>query len=65
MVGEAGFTDTMFGHEFFYDSLAPVEMTATLENAGFEIVVAEMCNLPDGGRDRGRWATEAAKRARA
>ena len=65
VVGDTGFTDTMFGHEFFYDSLPPSEMTPTLEAAGFDIVVAEMCNPPDGGRDRGRWATVAAKRPEA
>ncbi|MES2439382.1 MAG: class I SAM-dependent methyltransferase [Verrucomicrobiota bacterium] len=56
-----GFTDTMFDHEFYYDSLSPVEMTAALEHAGFRIVLAEMCDLPDGGRGRGKWATVAEK----
>jgi len=56
-----GFTDTMFGHEFFYDSLSPAAMVALIEETGFEIILAEMCNLPDGQRDRGKWATIAAK----
>ena len=57
-----GFTDTMFGHEFFYDSLPPGQMVATIEEAGFDILVAEMCEPPGGGRDRGKWATVAAKK---
>ena len=57
-----GFTDTMFDHEFFYDSLSPTRMVAVIEEAGFEIVLAEMCDLPDGGRGKGKWATVAAKR---
>lgn len=52
-----GFTDTMFGQEFFYDSLSPDDLLALLRENGFEIVLAEMCDLPDGGRGRGKWAT--------
>jgi SAM-dependent methyltransferase len=57
-----GFTDTMFGYEFFYDSLPPEHMLALLRETGFDVVLAEMCNLPDGGRDKGKWATIAARR---
>ena len=55
-----GFTDTMFGHEFYYDSLPPEQMLALLDQAGFDIVIAEMCDVPDGGRNKGKWATVAA-----
>lgn len=58
----AGFTDTMFDHEFFYDSLPPDRMVAAIEAAGFDILVAEMCNPPSGERDKGKWATVASKR---
>jgi hypothetical protein len=62
LVEEVGFTDTMFGHEFFYDSLPPQRMVEVLTESGCEILVAEMCDLPDGGRDKGKWATVAARR---
>lgn len=52
-----GFTDTMFGHEFYYDSLPPDQLLALLRGVGFDIVLAEMCDKPDGGRGRGKWAT--------
>lgn len=58
-----GFTDSMFGHDFFYDSLSPQQMVALLEAVGFDILRAETCNPPDGGRDKGKWATVAAKKA--
>lgn len=54
-----GFVDTMFGHEFFYGSLSPERMVAMLEESGFEILLAEMCDQPDGGRNKGKWATVA------
>jgi cyclopropane fatty-acyl-phospholipid synthase-like methyltransferase len=57
----SGFTDTMFGHEFFYDSLSPQRMSTLLKELGFEILLAEMCDLPDGGRDKGKWATIASR----
>ncbi|MCE0498977.1 MAG: class I SAM-dependent methyltransferase [Methylacidiphilales bacterium] len=60
---EGGFTDTMFGHEFFYDSLPPKRMVAMMEETGFDILVAEVCDQPDGGRNKGKWATVAAKKA--
>ena len=52
-----GFTDTMFGEEFYYDSLPPDALLALLEATGFDVVLAEMCDLPDGGRNLGKWAT--------
>jgi hypothetical protein len=61
VVGDTGFIDTMFDHEFFYDSLPPDDMTAVLKQAGFILLVSEMCNPPDGGRDRGKWAIVAQK----
>jgi len=62
VAGEEGFTDTMFGHTFYYDSLTPQGLTAVLEETGFEILRSEMCNLPDGDHDKGKWATVAEKR---
>ena len=59
---QEGFTDCMFGHEFYYDSLPPELMTSVIEQAGFEILLSEMCDPPDGGRDKGKWATVAAKK---
>jgi SAM-dependent methyltransferase/GNAT superfamily N-acetyltransferase len=56
-----GFTDTMFGHEFFYDSLPPQGLLDLLRETGFNIVMAEMCDQPDGGRGRAKWATLAAR----
>jgi cyclopropane fatty-acyl-phospholipid synthase-like methyltransferase len=61
--GGTGFTDTMFGHEFFYDSLPPDVLLAELDRIGFDIVAAEMCEQPDGGRNRGKWATLASRRS--
>ena len=61
VTGEEGFTDTMFGHSFYYDSLPPQRMTAVLEETGFTILRSEMCNLPDGDHDKGKWATVAEK----
>jgi SAM-dependent methyltransferase len=63
--GGEGFTDTMFGYEFFYDSLPPESMLALLDDVGFDIVVAEMCDLPDDGRNKGKWATVASRLANA
>jgi cyclopropane fatty-acyl-phospholipid synthase-like methyltransferase len=57
----SGFTDTMFGHEFYYDSLSPDQLLKLLRETGFDIVMAEMCDQPDGGRGRGKWATLASK----
>lgn len=55
------FTDFMYGQEFFYDSNTPAETEGILLRAGCRLVVAEYMNLPDGGRDRGRYAIVAEK----
>ena len=60
--GGGGFVDTMFGHEFFYDSLSTGRMVETIEEAGFKVLRAEMCDPPDGLRNKGKWATLASKR---
>lgn len=49
------FTDTMYGHTFFYDSLTPVQMLATLHGAGAVVEHAEFINPPTTGRDKGRY----------
>ena len=61
--GESGFTDTMFGREFYYDSLPPEQMKPLMEETGFDLIISEMCDQPDGGRNRGRWATVGARKA--
>lgn len=53
------FTDTMFGHTFFYDSHPPQTMLAMLDRFGFEPVIAEFMNPPTAGRDKGRYAVVA------
>lgn len=63
LVGDTGFTDVMFGREFYYDSLSPASMTQLLEDTGFDLVISEMCDQPDGGRNRGKWATIGSRRA--
>ncbi|MBK1689227.1 class I SAM-dependent methyltransferase [Rubrivivax gelatinosus] len=50
------FTDTMFGHEFFYDSHPPETACALLEAEGFAVVLHEFLNRPTEGRDKGRVA---------
>jgi 2-polyprenyl-3-methyl-5-hydroxy-6-metoxy-1,4-benzoquinol methylase len=50
------FTDTMFGHPFFYDSHPPHEVLAMLARVGFAPIVSELMNPPTGGRDKGRLA---------
>ncbi len=57
-----GFIDTMFGESFYYDSLPPAALLALLDEIGFEVVLAEMCDEPHGGRHRGKWATIASRR---
>lgn len=57
-----GFVDTMFDHEFYYDSLPPPALLSLLDRIGFDIVIAEMCEAPDGGRSKGKWATVASRR---
>ncbi|MFA9441215.1 class I SAM-dependent methyltransferase [Uliginosibacterium sp. sgz301328] len=56
------FRDTMFGQTFFYDSHSPDAVVAMLEALGMELVVREFMNLPDGGRDKGRYAVVARRR---
>lgn len=53
------FTDTMYGETFFYDSHPPDVELELLRAAGFEFVVLEFTNVPDGGRDKGRYAVVA------
>jgi len=55
------FTDTMFGQTFSYDSNTPDESRQILARLGCHIVVGEFMNLPDGGRDKGRYAIVAEK----
>ncbi len=50
------FTDSMFGHEFFYDSHPPEKALGFLREAGFEIAHSEFLELPTAGRDKGRFA---------
>lgn len=50
------FTDSMFGHRFFYDSFPPDQAVQLLETAGFRVVHEQYLNLPDGARDKGRVA---------
>jgi hypothetical protein len=49
----SGFTDSMFGEEFFYDSLSPNQMVTMIRLTGFDIVLGEMCDQPAGGREKG------------
>ena len=53
---DAAFTDTMFEHRFFYDSLAPDTLQSVLEEIGFHIEVMEVIDPPTTGRDKGRIA---------
>ena len=55
------FTDTMFGQTFSYDSNTPEESRQILARLGCRIVIGEFMNLPDGGRDKGRYAIVAEK----
>lgn len=55
------FTDTMFGQTFSYDSNTPEESEQILARLGCRIVIGEFMNLPDGGRNKGRYAIVAEK----
>jgi len=55
------FTDTMWGHEFFYDAHAPDEIIALTVRTGFRILATEMVDPPTGGRDKGKLAILAEK----
>jgi len=57
------FTDTMFNETFFYDSHPPEKVISMLRGLGFDALVAEFMNEPAGGRDKGRYAIVARKRA--
>ena len=56
------FTDSMFGHQFHYDSHPPETLLGLLDAAGFDLIVHEFMNLPTGARDKGRVAIVAKKR---
>lgn len=58
---QPAFTDTMFGHEFFYDSHSPERVASILGEIGFELVINEFMNQPTSGRDKGRIAIVARK----
>lgn len=49
------FTDTMYGHTFFYDSLTPEGTLALLVSLGTVIEHSEFINPPTKGRDKGRY----------
>ena len=57
----AEFTDSMFGQEFYYDSNTPEATEQFLQQLSCRILVAEYMNLPDGIRDKGRYAIVAEK----
>lgn len=49
------FTDTMYGHTFFYDSFTPEQTVLILRNLGTSIEHADFINPPTAGRDKGRY----------
>lgn len=53
------FTDTMYGETFFYDSHPPEVELEILRSSGFELLISEFTNVPDGGRDKGRYVVVA------
>lgn len=55
------FTDFMYGQEFYYDSNTPEETEGILLRLGCRMKIAEYMNVPDGGRDKGRYAIVAEK----
>jgi hypothetical protein len=55
------FTDFMYGQEFFYDSNTPEETEQILLRLGCRVVIGEYMNVPDGERDKGRYAIIAEK----
>lgn len=57
------FTDTMFGQLFAYDALPPEETRAALRRIGFTLLDEVMLEPPLGGREKGRLAILAEKRA--
>jgi SAM-dependent methyltransferase len=59
--GDYGFSDVMFDRVFYYDSLPPETLVQLLEDIGFRLVLSEMCELPDGARNKGKLATIASR----
>ncbi len=57
----AAFTDFMYGQEFYYDSNTPEETEQLLFQLGCRLILAEYMNMPDGGRNKGRYAIVAEK----
>lgn len=55
------FTDFMYGQEFYYDSNTPEETEQFLSRLACRVVIAEYMNIPDGGRNKGRYAIVAEK----
>lgn len=55
------FTDFMYGEEFYYDSNTPQETETFLQRLSCRVIVGEYMNLPDGVRDKGRYAIVAEK----
>lgn len=53
---DAAFTDTMFDHRFFYDSLPPDKLQSVLQETGFRIELMDVIDPPTAGRDKGRIA---------
>jgi SAM-dependent methyltransferase len=50
-----GFTDTMYGRRFYYDSYAPDLTVRLLKREGFETLVSEFIEGPTPGKDKGRY----------
>ena len=55
------FTDEMYDHPFFYDSFTPGTYLELLHSLGCQPVLSEFMNLPDGARNKGRFAIVAEK----
>lgn len=55
------FTAFMYGQEFSYDSNTPEETEQFLRQLACRLVIAEYMNMPDGGRNKGRYAIVAEK----
>lgn len=55
------FTDFMYGEEFYYDSNTPQETEVFLHRLSCRMIIGEYMNLPDGGRDKGRYTIVAEK----
>ena len=53
---DSAFTDTLFEHQFFYDSLPPDTLQSVLKEIGFHIELMEVIDPPTTGRDKGRIA---------